>query len=38
MAAKTMTGINGHRVEALPHDMLREVLKKYNRLAEPKSP
>src|SRR5215469_6199 len=34
VAAKTMTGIDGHTVEALPHDRLREVLKKYNRLAE----
>ncbi|MGC1834902.1 MAG: P1 family peptidase [Candidatus Acidiferrales bacterium] len=32
IAAKTMTGINRHTVEALPHDRLREVLKKYNRL------
>jgi L-aminopeptidase/D-esterase-like protein len=32
IAAKTMTGINGHTVEELPHDRLREVLKKYNRL------
>ena len=32
IAAKTMTGVNGHTVEALPHDRLREVLKKYNRL------
>ncbi len=32
VAAKTMTGINGYTVEALPHDRLREVLKKYNRL------
>jgi D-aminopeptidase len=32
IAAKTMTGINDHTVEALPHDRLREVLKKYNRL------
>ena len=32
ITAKTMTGINGHMVEALPHDRLREVLKKYNRL------
>ncbi|MGH9744804.1 MAG: P1 family peptidase [Candidatus Acidiferrales bacterium] len=38
VAAKTMTGINGHTVEALPHDRLREVLKKYNRLAAVKSP
>jgi D-aminopeptidase len=32
IAAKTMTGVNGYTVEALPHDRLREVLKKYNRL------
>jgi L-aminopeptidase/D-esterase-like protein len=31
VGAKTMTGINGHTVIALPHDRLREVLKKYNR-------
>jgi D-aminopeptidase len=36
IAAKTMTGVNGHLVEALPHDMLREVLRKYNRLADGK--
>ena len=36
VAAKTMTGVNGRMVEALPHDRLREVLKKYNRLAETK--
>ncbi len=34
VAAKTMTGADGHTVEALPHDRLREVLRKYNRLAE----
>jgi D-aminopeptidase len=34
IAAKTMTGINNNTVEALPHDRLRAVLKKYNRLAE----
>lgn len=33
VAAKTMTGIANRTVEALPHDKLREVLKKYNRLA-----
>jgi L-aminopeptidase/D-esterase-like protein len=33
-AAETMTGIENHRVRALPHDALRAVLKKYNRLAE----
>jgi D-aminopeptidase len=32
VVAETMTGVDGHRVEALPHDRLREVLKKYNRL------
>ena len=32
VAAETMTGINHHQVMALPHDQLREVLKKYNRL------
>jgi D-aminopeptidase len=34
IAAKTMTGKNGRTVIALPHDQLREVLKKYNRLAK----
>jgi L-aminopeptidase/D-esterase-like protein len=34
VAAETMTGINGNTVYALPHDRLRKVLKKYNRLAE----
>jgi D-aminopeptidase len=33
IAAETMTGINNNTVVALPHDRLREVLKKYNRLA-----
>jgi L-aminopeptidase/D-esterase-like protein len=31
VGAKTMTGIDGHRVIALPHDRLQQVLKKYNR-------
>jgi D-aminopeptidase len=34
VAAETMTGIDGHRVLALPHDKVREILKKYNRLAQ----
>jgi hypothetical protein len=34
VAADTMTGIDNHKVIALPHDRLREVLKKYNRLAQ----
>ncbi|HEX8412236.1 MAG TPA: P1 family peptidase [Thermoanaerobaculia bacterium] len=33
VAAETMTGLNGNVVHALPHDRLREVLRKYNRLA-----
>ena len=32
VAAETMTGIENHKVIALPHERLREVLKKYNRL------
>jgi len=32
VAATDMTGINGHHVRALPHDQLRAVLSKYNRL------
>jgi D-aminopeptidase len=32
VAAETMTGIENHRVSALPHEQLRAVLKKYNRL------
>ena len=32
VAAETMTGANGVTVHALPHDRLREVLRKYNRL------
>jgi D-aminopeptidase len=32
VAAETMTGVDNHTVVALPHDRLREVLKKYNRL------
>jgi len=34
VAAETMTGINHNKVYALPHDRLREVLKKYNRLSD----
>jgi D-aminopeptidase len=32
VGAETMAGANGSRVTALPHDQLRDVLKKYNRL------
>src|SRR5580700_9933907 len=34
IAAETMTGIENHKVIALPHEKLREVLKKYNRLVQ----
>jgi L-aminopeptidase/D-esterase-like protein len=33
VAAQDMTGVDGHRVVALPHAALRAVLKKYGRLA-----
>lgn len=33
VAAETMTGLNGTTVHALPHDRLREALRKYNREA-----
>lgn len=32
VAAETMTGVNDNTVYALPHDRLKEVMKKYNRL------
>lgn len=31
VAAETMTGFRGNRVDALPHGRLREILKKYGR-------
>jgi L-aminopeptidase/D-esterase-like protein len=34
VAADTMTGVNDHRAEALPHDQLVALLKKYHRLAQ----
>jgi D-aminopeptidase len=34
IAAETMKGINDREVIALPHDRLRETLKKYNRLTK----
>jgi len=33
IAADTMTGIDGRRVIGLPHERLRQVLRKYNRIA-----
>jgi len=32
VAAETMIGVDGDRADAIPHDGLREVLRKYNRL------
>src|SRR5579872_4405579 len=34
VAATSMTGIENHHVAALPHEQLRAVLRKYNRLRE----
>jgi len=34
VAAETMTGVNGRTVRALPHGLVKEILKKYNRLQE----
>jgi L-aminopeptidase/D-esterase-like protein len=32
VAAETMTGRDGRTVQALPHERVREILRKYNRL------
>ena len=37
VAAETMTGADNHTVFAIPHDRLREVMRRYNRLAETKA-
>src|SRR5438477_297565 len=34
VAAETMTGIDGHKVIALPHDRMREVLQRHNLLVK----
>ena len=34
VAAETMVGINGNTLFALPHDQLREILRKYRKLDE----
>ncbi|HMG49992.1 MAG TPA: P1 family peptidase, partial [Inquilinus sp.] len=33
VAAETMTGRDGNTLHAIPHERLRETLRKYNRLA-----
>jgi L-aminopeptidase/D-esterase-like protein len=37
VAAETMTGADDRKIEALPHDRLREVLKRHGRLVERKT-
>lgn len=34
VAAENMTGVNGNTVYAIPHDRLRRVMQKYNRLTK----
>ncbi|HEX8721052.1 MAG TPA: P1 family peptidase [Pyrinomonadaceae bacterium] len=34
VAAETMRGIDGNTVHALPHERLKEILRKYNRLSK----
>ena len=34
VAAETMTGRDGNKVYALPHDRLKQILKKFNRLTQ----
>ncbi|MGH7455303.1 MAG: P1 family peptidase [bacterium] len=34
IAAETMTGVDNHKVIGIPHKLLQQVLKKYNRLVE----
>jgi D-aminopeptidase len=38
VAGETMIGQGGHRVVALPHDRLQDVLRRYNRLVLPSRP
>ena len=34
IAAETMTGVDGNTVYAIPHDRLKQAMKKYNRLGQ----
>jgi L-aminopeptidase/D-esterase-like protein len=38
VAAETMHGIDGHKAIALPHEQMRQVLNRYNRLAGASDP
>ena len=35
VAGRDMVGVNGRRIYGLPHDRLRDILRRYNRLSEP---
>ena len=35
VAGRDMVGVNGRKIHGLPHDRLRDILRKYNRLMEP---
>ena len=35
VAGRDMVGANGRKIYGLPHDRLRDILRRYNRLAEP---
>jgi D-aminopeptidase len=35
VAGETMTGLEGHRVEGIPHEQLRRALRRYGRLQSP---
>ena len=35
IAAETMTGINGERIERLDHSTVQDILRQHNRLREP---
>jgi L-aminopeptidase/D-esterase-like protein len=32
VAGRTMTGVDGNKVYALPHQLVRQILRQYNRL------
>ena len=38
IAAETMTGADGHKIESIPHEQLKAILKKYNRLGQGSNP
>ena len=36
VAGETMVGIDGHRIPGIDHDELREVMRRYQRLGQPR--